>query len=255
MKTLRKITFLIFFVSAFLAGAAAENKFPENLFNERLSDSDRKKLENGEILFESIGKIKNIKIKETEETLQAINVMKNLKPNHLSEIIQIRPYKGNENLVQEISEILGNVENYVGIPYFSERVQKWYDLYSEAEILNIENDGNAEIIAARFYMKPFGYYTSETRIENRGNYYFFTMKNTQKLRYYDKFDAVGKEYMQAAITVFRTGESWVIYALGGAKIIDLPFLVKRAETSFTNRIKSFAEAIFQKLPESQSQDS
>ena len=104
-------------------------------------------------------------------------------------------------------------------------------------------------------MKPFGYYTSETRIENRGNYYFFTMKNTQKLRYYDKFDAVGNEDMQAAIAVFRSGESWVIYALGGAKIIDLPFLVKRAETSFTNRIKSFAEAIFQKLPESRSSGS
>jgi len=250
-----KIIFFALLVSFFLVGASAENKIPENLFNQRLSDSDRKKLEDGEILFESIGKIRNIKINETDETSQAINVMKSLKPNHLSEIIQIRPYKGNENLVQKISEILGNVENYIGIPYFSERAQKWYDLYSEAEILNIENGGNAEIIAARFYMKPFGYYTSETRIEKRENYYFFTMKNTQKLRYYDKFDAVGKENMQAAIAVFRSGESWVIYALGGAKIIDLPFLVKRAETSFTNRIKSFAEAIFQKLQENQSSGS
>lgn len=255
MKTLRKIILSAFLIQFFLIRASAENKIPENLFNQQLSDSERKKLENGEILFESIGKIRNIKINETDETSQAINVMKNLKPNHLSEIIQIRPYKGNENLVQKISETLGNVENYIGIPYFSERAQKWYDLYSEAEILNVENSGNDEVISARFYMKPFGYYTSETRIEKRENYYFFTMKNTQKLRYYDKFDAVGKENMQAAIAVFRSGESWVIYALGGAKIIDLPFLVNRAETSFTNRIKSFAEAIFQKVQESQSSDS
>lgn len=247
------VNFLLFFFS--LPAVFCGSRIPENLFNQKLSVSDKQKLENGEILFESIGKIKNIKIIETEETSRAIGVMKKLKPNHLSEIIQIRPYKGNENIVQEISQILGNVENYIGIPYFSERVQKWYDLYSEAEILDVHDDGNERIIEAKFYMKPFGYYTSETKIENRGDYYFFTMKNTQKLRYYDKFDAVGKEDMQAAIAVFRSGESWIIYALGGAKIIDIPFLVKRAEMSFTNRINAFARAIFQKLQDGRCSDS
>lgn len=242
------LTFALFSVSlAFSKEDSSKISIPKNLFNAKLSDSDKKTLESGEVLFESIGNLKNIKVNENQKTKQSIDVIRKLNPNHLSEIIQVRPYKGNENLVEKIAEVLGDVKNYVGIPYFSERNQKWYDLYSEAEILSIKKEKNVETIEERFYMKPFGYYTSEIKIENRGNYYFFTMKNTEKLRYYDKFDAVGNEKMQAAIVVFREGDNWVIYALGGARIIDVPFLVKRAETSFTNRIKAFTTAIFKKL--------
>lgn len=244
------LTFALFSVSlAFSKEDSSKISIPKNLFNAKLSDSDKKTLESGEVLFESIGNLKNIKVNENQKTKQSIDVIRKLNPNHLSEIIQIRPYKGNENLVERIAEVLGDVKNYVGIPYYSERNQKWYDLYSEAEILSIKKEKNTETIEERFYMKPFGYYTSEIKIENRGDYYFFTMKNTEKLRYYDKFDAVGNEKMQAAIVVFREGDSWVIYALGGARIIDVPFLVKRAETSFTNRIKAFTTAIFKKLEE------
>lgn len=257
MKTKFLSRFFLTFLSILIFASSAFSQtnqnqkvtLPQNLFNTKLSDSDKKTLEEGEVLFTSIGNLKNIKVNENPKTKQAINVIKNLNPNHLSEIIQIRKYKGNENLIEEIGEVLGNVKNYIGIPYFSERNQKWYDLYSEAEILENKKSGNTETIDAKFYMKPFGYYTSRVEIENRGDYYFFTMKNTQKLRYYDKFDAVGNEKMQAAILVFRDGDNWVIYCLGGAKIIDLPFTKYRAEVSFTNRIKAFATAIFAKLEE------
>lgn len=257
MKTKFLSRFFLTFLSILIFASPAFSQtnqnqkvtLPENLFNTKLSDSDKKTLESGEVLFTSIRNLKNIKVNENQKTRQAIDVIRKLNPNHLSEIIQIRPYKGNENLVERIAEVLGDVKNYVGIPYFSERNQKWYDLYSEAEILSIKKEKNVETIEERFYMKPFGYYTSEIKIENRGDYYFFTMKNTEKLRYYDKFDAVGNGKMQAAIVVFRESDSWVIYALGGAKIIDVPFLVKRAEVSFTNRIKAFTTAIFKKLEE------
>lgn len=241
---------LVFSFQASSSEIPSEISLPQNLFNSRLSAPEKEALRSGEMIFESVGNLKNIRINENEKTRQAVNAIRKLNPNHLSEIIQIRPYKGNENLIDRISAVLGDVKNYVGIPYFSERNQKWYDLYSEAEILSIKKEQNTETIEERFYMKPFGYYTSEIKIENRGDYYFFTMKNTQKLRYYDKFDAVGNGKMQAAVLVFRDGGSWVIYALGGAKIIDIPFLVKRAETSFTNRIKAFTTAIFKKLEES-----
>lgn len=254
---MKKSVLRAFFVLLFcLNFSYADSKItvPENLFNERLTSSDRQKMENGEMIFKSIGKVKNISIKESTKTTEAIDIIKNLNPNHLAEIIQVRPYEGNEDLIERISQILKNVENYIGIPYYSERNKSWHDLYSEAEILSVKNEGNSEIIDSRFYMEPFGYYTSQIKIKNYGEYYFFTMKNTQKLRYYDDFDAVGKEKMQAAILIFRENENWIIYALGGAKIISVPFTIKRAEVSFTNRIKAFAAAIFQKLDDSRSMD-
>ena len=53
--------------------------------------------------------------------------------------------------------------------------------------------------------------------------------------------------MKSAITVFRDGDNWVLYAIGGVDTYKIFFLEDRVETSFINRIKSFCSFIFTKI--------
>ena len=69
----------------------------------------------------------------------------------------------------------------------------------------------------------------------------------EKLVYHNKFTAVKPEKMVSCITVFRDGDNWILYAIGGAAIPKLFFLEDRVETSFMNRIKTFCDFVFKKL--------
>ena len=65
------LTFALFSVSlAFSKEDSSKISIPKNLFNAKLSDSDKKTLESGEVLFESIGNLKNIKVNENQKTKQ-----------------------------------------------------------------------------------------------------------------------------------------------------------------------------------------
>src|SRR5574344_1646599 len=67
-------------------------------FNSNLSKDERAKLNRGEVLIKNIGSLKNLSVNSTPQTKRMIEVMQDLKPAYVAEIIQIRPYKGNENL-------------------------------------------------------------------------------------------------------------------------------------------------------------
>lgn len=247
---MKKITFIILNILIFFHSLSLNAQDYSILFNKKISSEEIENIKLGQIYFKSIGYLKNACMKDYFHTNPVFKTMKELNPNHLSEIIQFIPYKGNEDYIDRISDFLGNADNYVGIPYYSERTGSWYELYSSAEITDRLIIKEKEYIFEKFYMKPFGFYTSVISVEKNRQFYFFSMKNTEKLRYYDKFDAVGKEKMQAAISVFRIYDYWIVYGLGGADIIKIPFLEKRTETSFTNRIKSFAFFTLQKLQSS-----
>ena len=147
--TMKKIWVII----ALLAVAATSFA---DVFNSKLSASEREKLANGEVLIRNIDKMKYICMEEREETKPVIKTMKKLDPNYTAEIIQVRPYAGNENLREVIKEALLNISDYKGIPYYSEHKQKWYDLYDSAVITAQETDGNRTKIYADLEMSPFG---------------------------------------------------------------------------------------------------
>ena len=60
--------------------------------------------------------------------------IKKLNPKYLAEIIQIKPYEGNEDLPQRLEQTLKAIPDYAGIPYYSERAEQWYDLYSSIKV-------------------------------------------------------------------------------------------------------------------------
>ena len=239
--TMKKTLLFTALLLTLSAGAFAE------LFNSKLSASEREKLNNGEVVIRNIEKVKYACMNEREETKQLLATMKELGPNYTAEIIQIRPYAGNENLRDVIKEALLNIPDYAGIPYFSEHKQEWYNLYDTAEITEQVQDGNKTYIKANLEMSLFGVVPFDIIMEETDSYLYYDMTNIDKMGYHERFTAIKPKNMKSAITVFRDGDNWVLYAIGGVDTYKIFFLKDRVETSLINRIKSFCNYIFTKI--------
>ena len=250
----------IIFILAFFITSSFFYALP---FNSELKKSEKEILEKGEVLIRNIDYPKYMCLKEDNEAckklLKSIN---ETNPNYLAEVIQIKPYQGNEDLPQKIRNALENIQDYAGIPYWSERHQRYWDLYSSSEVLSQKTEGEKTFLETRLYMEPFGdifcpIYIEEIpfseKDENSENvekksegYIFYTQTNSNKLTY-EGFTCVKPYAMKSAIILFREGDKWILYGAGGVKAPRVPFLTARIETSFINRIKTFCNFIFTKI--------
>src|SRR5574344_1875359 len=216
-------------------------------FNDNLSSSERKQLESGQVVIRNTESLKKLCINSTPQTKKMLSLIQDLKPAYIAEIIQVRPYKGNENLDSKTEAILSNIPGYAGIPYYSERAEKWYELYSSAVITSAKANGSTMTYYADLEMSVFGTVKTQIDIDRSSGSLFYWMKNLNKLRYHDEFTAVEPENMQSVITIFRDGDNWILYAIGGVDTYKVFFLKDRVETSFMNRIKTFCNFMFTKL--------
>ena len=60
-------------------------------------------------------------------------------------------------------------------------------------------------------------------------------------------NCVKKENMKSLILVFKDGNNWILYGIGGVKAPKIPLFEKRIETSFMNKIKTFCQFVYSKL--------
>ncbi len=230
-------SFLIFSVSLFCLP-----------FNSKLSQEEREKLNNGEVLIRNIDYAKNICL-DSENPLakNLVNSIKSLSPRYLAEVIQVKPYKNNENLLEKLEHLLLNVSSYAGIPYWSERHQQYYDLYSSAEIKSIEKNDDSTKILADLIMAPFGTVNESIIINKTDDGIFYFSENLNTLNYLGKFDCVPPKKMNMDVLLIRDGDNWILYGIGGVKAPRIPFFTERIETSFIGRIKTFCSFIFKEL--------
>ncbi len=231
----------------FLIIVSMETVFGQTLFNENLTDEEQIKLLNGEILIRNIGKAKNMCLTPVSEgTQNVIDIIDDLNPKYLAEVIQLRPQKGNENLLDELKQILLEIEDYVGIPYYSERNEQYYDLYSDATIISEEINENDGKVQANLWMNPFGNISVDIEFTQTEDDLLYTMTNTNKIKY-KGITAVSLGNMQSIVYVFPYKDNLVLYGIGGVDAFRFPFLTERIETSFINRIKTFCQFIFEQL--------
>ena len=218
-------------------------------FNEKLTTEERQTIAAGEILIKNINFDKYMCLTEEATPLapELISVIKDLNPKYLAEVIQIKPYKGNEDLPERLEKLLDNVPDYAGLPYFSERKQKWYNLYDSAEIIEKKEIGSKKYIKADLIMEPFDLVNEEIEISKDVDSILYMAVNTNKLRYLDKFDCVWPYKMKISILLFRDGDNWILYGIGGVNAPRIPFFTERIQTSFINRIKTFCSFIFKKF--------
>ena len=244
MKT-RLIAILLIIASGI--SFASENKIP-NCFNSNLSKKDREALGGGQVIIKSVDSLDELSIKSNTPAIEkALKAAKSIKPAYIAEIIHIIPYEGNENLLQKIDSIVIDIPSYKGIPYFSERSQQWFELYSEAIITSEKGDINSRDISADLTMEPFGVINTVISTKTTDSSYYYESTNTNKLMYYDKFTCVKPYKMKSLITATKQGDYWVLYGIGAVNAPEIFFLQNRIETSFMNRIKTFCQFIFQKL--------
>lgn len=217
-------------------------------FNSKLSQEELNKLNDGEILIRNIDYEKNMCLSsENSLAVKLKNSIKSLSPKYLAEVIQIKPYSGNEDLPEKLEKLLLNVSDYAGIPYWSVRHQQFFDLYTSAEIKEIKTEENKTKILADLIMDPFGTVNESIIIQKNNDEIFYFSENLNTLNYLGKFDCVSPKKMNMDILLFRDGENWILYGIGGVKAPRIPFFTERIETSFIGRIKTFCEFIFQEL--------
>ena len=223
-------------------------------FNSKLTSDERKTIENGEILIKNINYEKYMCLNKGESDLgnKLFAEIHELNPKYLAEVIQIKPYKGNEDLPQRLEELLNNVPDYAGIPYYSVRAEEWYNLYDSAKIISeniITNDEKLleKEIQADFEMTPFGIIHETIILKKSKESVFYSAVNNNKLRYFDEFDCVWPKKLKICIVLINDGENWILYGIGGVNAPRIPFFTERIETSFINRIKTFCNFIFTKI--------
>ena len=96
-------------------------------------------------------------------------------------------------------------------------------------------------------MQPVGMMHMPITIEETDDYLFYYSTNNNALKFEEKFNCVNKQCMKSVVVVFRDGENWILYGVGGVKALRIPLIEKRVETSLINRIKTFYNFIYEKL--------
>ncbi len=218
-------------------------------FNSKLTSDERNTISTGEIIIKNINYEKNICLKKGVNSLgdKLLSEINGLNPKYLAEVIQIKPYKGNEDLPQRLETLLNNVPEYAGIPYFSERGQQWYNLYDSAEIVESTERPDGLDLKADLRMEPFDLVKEDISLWRSEDTILYTAVNTNKLRYLDKFDCVWPRKMKICILLIRDGDNWILYGIGGVNAPRVPFFTERIQTSFINRINTFCSFIFKKF--------
>lgn len=218
------------------------------VFNDKLTAEEQQKLANGELVIRNIGKAKNISVNGVNPILeQTIETIEDLNPSYLAEVIRMVPYAGNENILEKLRPVMLDVEDYVGIPYYSERHDTYWDLYSAVEILEFTDDGKAAHLNALMEMSPFGNIDTVINVTTGEDSLFYENTNLNNLKYHEGITVVKKNNMKSIVTVFRSGDSWILYGIGGVKAPSIFFLRDRVETSFMNRIKTMCSYFFEQM--------
>ena len=218
-------------------------------FNSNLTEDEFKRLNNGELLIKNINFPKYICLNNGINSAgdKVLNEIQTLNPKYLAEVIEFKPYEGNEDLPERLEALLNNVSSYAGIPYYSERAEGWYDLYSSAEIITQSTEGNKTTINAEFLMEPFDIVQEQISIEKLNNSISYIAVNQNKLRYYDKFDCIWPKKLKICIFLFKEGDNWILYGIGGVNAPRIPGFTERIQVSFINRINTFCSFIFKQF--------
>lgn len=218
------------------------------VFNDKLTEEEQQKLANGELVIRNIGKAKNISVNGLNPTLeQTISAIEDLNPSYLAEVIRMVPYAGNEDILEKLRPVMLDVEDYVGIPYYSERHDTYWDLYSTVEIKEFTDDGKVAHLNALMEMSPFGDIDTLINVTSGEDTLYYENTNLNNLKYHEGITVVKKNNMKSIVTVFRSGDSWILYGIGGVKAPSIFFLRDRVETSFMNRIKTMCSYFFEQM--------
>lgn len=208
-----------------------------------LSADESRALAAGETLFRQPGNWRGLSMpadapfyKEIEDELRRGG------HNYVGEVIMVLPRERAEALIPTLRARLLAFENYAGIPYWSPRKEKFYELFDWVRVAAGPGPGARGASGkadTRQYMEPFGEYGSAYEWEFGADALRFSGANTSALSY-DGVRAVAPGNLIWRLRAYRAGERWVFYGLGAVKAFDmLGLLRERLSASFMGRIEAF----------------
>jgi hypothetical protein len=167
--------------------------------------------------------------------------------NYIGEVILVLPKGQAEELLPVLKDRLLDFEGYAGIPYWSQRNERFYDLFDWVRSTKgpaAGSRGAKGSLETLQYMAPFGEYGSVYLWDFGADSLFFSGENTSHLSY-DGFKAVSPGNLIWRLRAYRQGEFWVFYGLGAVKAFDMfGALRSRLSASFMGRIEAFFRHVY-----------
>lgn len=233
--------FLLFFAAALCQA---------EIFNSNLSDSEREKLYNGQIVIRFINDAEKICADEGffPEIDAVVQSIKKTKPNYLAEVLWSVPVQEGDNLTELAQKLFCDMNTFKEIPYYSEAFKKTEPLFTIAELIDTEKAGQYTTSLARFCMDPFAPYKATLSMSKTESSFVFLHTNNERLKV-AIVKAVEKNTLKAGVALIQSGDRWFVYGAGGVKAPKPLLFRKSLEKAFNNRIKDFASFYIRKVQE------
>ncbi|MCF7914817.1 MAG: hypothetical protein K9L66_06615 [Spirochaetaceae bacterium] len=208
-----------------------------------ISQSEIDQLAAGEPIFTFLQDMDGISLSpDSVEGQEILERYKEIEPNFLIESFFILPLPEQDSAqtLNEAERFLMDISQFEGVPYWSEEHEKYFDLFSEIEILERKTfDDESRGIVVEQKMKPFKPHKALYRYWRNGSDFIYTSKNTEAIRY-KLIKAVREENMVTSLFVHAEPEALVFYGVGGVQAFTFfGMFGERMETSFTGRTEAF----------------
>lgn len=234
-KTASVILIGLFLLLTSFSVAAGELPFRDLSVGELIS------LEQGESLFRILKSYKDFSLQtENSDSKQIQNLLKDINPNFLAEILMVIPVDEKVDNLNLIRTSLMDVTLFDDIPYYSRRNEKWYPLYEDTEILSRSDSESGEsIISAYHKMKPFKPQETRYKYSITEDIFWYESRNSSNI-YYKSFKAVKKGNLITLLWIKDDGDRLIVYGIGGAKAFTFFGLFgERMDNSFIGRMEAF----------------
>ncbi len=220
------------------AGAAPGFAQPQPFRN--LSSEEAASVSSGKSVFRRPSGWKDLSVpvaapfaKDIEDTVRKLGA------NYIGEVVLVLPKAANPDLLTVLARNLADVESHVGIPYWSRRYGKNFDLFTWVKVLERSGTESEGGLASEQFMKPFDPYRARYSWSLKGERLSFLSTNLSHLSY-DGRKAVSPGDMVWRLEAYAEGDRWILYGIGAVKAFDMLGLLRdRLSESFMGRIEAF----------------
>lgn len=229
-------------LAAVSAGAQAQPQLFRNLSSEEAAA-----VSSGKSVFRQPAGWKDLSVpaaapfaKDIEETVRKLGA------NYIGEVVLVLPKAANPDLLADLARALADVESHVGIPYWSRRHKRYFDLFDRVKVLERTGTGSEGGLTADQHMEPFDDYRARYSWSLRGDRLSFLSTNLTHLSY-DGKKAVSPGEMVWRLEAYTEGDRWILYGIGAVKAFDMFGLLRdRLSASFMGRIEAFFGYMYKK---------
>jgi hypothetical protein len=234
-------------IATFVAAAVTAKPVQLASVFEGLSTQEFEILQKGEPLIRQLSSPRSVSLVAAGAFPDEIrDHIRTLGANYIGEVLMVIPGATSSGLLQALAKDLSNVEDYVGIPYWSKQNNRSYDLFDKMRIVQRMTQDGGQVVVTEQHMEPFADYRARYWCKLDGLELQFRSENLTTISY-KGFNAVAPTDMIWYLYGFAQGGGICLYGVGAVKAFDLFGLYgERLKTSFMGRIEAFFSYLYEK---------